>query len=85
MYRKQAVAVLLCALSWPALAVAYDGTASEQEACTPDVFSLCTSYIPDEAPILACLQAKRAQLSPGCAKVLFPAARLKKHRQVHSG
>ena len=84
MHRKQAVALLIFAVAWPASAMAYDGTASEQEACTPDVFSLCSSFIPDEAPILACLQSKRTQLSPACAKVLFPPTK-KKHRQVHSG
>ena len=86
MYRKQAAAVLLCLLTWPAMAVAYDGTPAEQEACTPDVFSLCASFIPDEAPILACLQSKRTQLSPGCANVLFPPAKSsRKRRQVHQG
>ena len=85
MYRKQAAALVFCLLMWPAVATAYDGTPEEQEACTSDVFSLCAAFIPNEAPILACLQSKHAQLSPGCAKVLFPTAKPKKRRQVHSG
>ena len=82
MYRKQTAAVLFCILTWPAMANAYDGTPDEQQACTPDVFSLCSSFIPDEGPILACLRSKRTQLSPACAKVLFSPTKQKKHRQV---
>ncbi len=85
MSRKQAAGVLFCILMGSATALAYDGTPDEQQACTPDVFSLCSRYIPDEAPILACLQSKRAELSPACAKVLFPPAKPRRRRQVHSG
>ena len=48
------------------------GTAEEQEACTPDVFRLCSAQIPDEPQILACLESKREQLSPACGKVIVP-------------
>ena len=67
-------------LGWMPSATAYDGTQAEQEACTPDVFSLCSAYIPNEEPILACLKSKRAQLSPACASVLFPARRSRRTR-----
>ena len=67
-------------LGWMPCANAYDGTQAEQEACTPDVFSLCSAYIPNEDPILACLKAKRAQLSPACAGVLFPPRRSRRTR-----
>ncbi len=48
------------------------GTAEEQEACTPDVFRLCSAEIPNEPQILACLESKREQLSPACGKVIMP-------------
>ena len=49
------------------------GTQSDQEACTPDVFRLCSAQIPDEPQILACLQSKLDQLSPACSRVMAPA------------
>jgi hypothetical protein len=42
------------------------GTAEERAACTPDVFRLCASEIPNVAKIIACLKDKKAELSPGC-------------------
>jgi len=32
------------------------GTPEQQEACKPDVFRLCSSYIPDAERIAACLR-----------------------------
>ena len=54
------------------------GTKADQDACTPDVFNLCSSFIPNEPAILACLQSKKVSLSPLCHEVLFPAAATKK-------
>lgn len=68
-------------LLWPVVALAYDGTDVEQQACTPDVFSLCSAYVPDEGPIVACLKSKRVQLSPACAQVLFPQVN-RRHRRA---
>lgn len=48
------------------------GTPQDQEACTPDVFRLCSDKIPDEPQILACLQSKVGQLSPACETVIAP-------------
>lgn len=45
------------------------GTAEQRKACTPDVFRLCSSEIPFVSKIVACLQKKRTQLSPGCRTV----------------
>jgi hypothetical protein len=41
----------------------------EQEACTGDAFRLCSEFIPDIPRITACMEAKRDQLSPRCAKM----------------
>jgi hypothetical protein len=48
------------------------GTAEERAACTPDVFRLCGSEIPNVTQIIACLKAKKAQLSPGCKTAFNP-------------
>jgi hypothetical protein len=45
------------------------GTMQQQMACTPDVFRLCGSAIPDENRIVACLQANTTQLSGQCRAV----------------
>ena len=42
------------------------GTAEQRAACTPDVFRLCSSSIPSVSAIIACMEAKKSQLSPGC-------------------
>jgi hypothetical protein len=52
-----------------AIAQEHRGTMQQQMACTPDVFRLCGSAIPDENRIVACLQANTPQLSAGCRAV----------------
>src|ERR1700678_3207155 len=52
-----------------AVADEYRGTMQQQMACTPDVFRLCGSAIPDTNRIVACLQANTPQLSVGCRAV----------------
>jgi hypothetical protein len=47
------------------------GSKEDQEACTPDVFRLCSFYIPDESKIVACLKQNKKRLSPACRKVMF--------------
>ena len=47
----------------------------DAEACTPDVFKLCSEFIPNEQNIVACLTKKKRQLSPACYQVFSrPAA-----------
>lgn len=55
----------------PSLAQAqqHRGSPEDQLACTPDVYRLCSQYIPDEDDIVACLQRKKPQLSEGCHAV----------------
>ena len=45
------------------------GSMEDQLACTPDVYRLCSSLIPDEDAITACLRQKVNSLSPACHKV----------------
>lgn len=55
-------------MGFPALASAR-GTMEDQLACTPDVYRLCSQYIPDEDTIVKCLQQNVSRLSPACHKV----------------
>jgi hypothetical protein len=59
----------LCAIAVPTASVAL-GTAPERAACTPDVFRLCSSEIPDVDRIIACMKANKASLSAPC-KLVF--------------
>lgn len=45
------------------------GTMEQQMACTPDVFRLCGSQIPDEDRIVACLKRNVPLLSGRCRAV----------------
>ena len=53
----------------PASAEEYRGTLEQQLACTPDVWRLCFSEIPDSNRIVACLRQNTEQLSGGCRAV----------------
>ena len=56
-------------LSTPAWANDHGGSMEDQIACTPDVYRLCSQYIPDEDTITACLQRNLVNLSAACHKV----------------
>ena len=47
------------------------GTMQQQDACRPDVFRLCSSYIPDVGEIVACLRDNEPRLSEACHQVMF--------------
>ena len=51
-------------------AVLAQDTMAEQDACRPDVFRLCGSYIPDVGQIVACLRGNEARLSEACHQVM---------------
>ena len=70
----------VCLLAAPILAAtgaSAEVTSSEREACTPDVFRLCSAYIPNAGAIANCLRAEKPRLSPACRTVINgrPAAR----------
>ena len=56
-------------LATPSAVFAHDGSLEDQMACTPDVYRLCASHIPDEDAIVACLTQHKASLSAACGKV----------------
>ncbi|HWX82878.1 MAG TPA: hypothetical protein VNZ48_04680 [Xanthobacteraceae bacterium] len=45
------------------------GTEEQRAACTPDVFRLCASQIPNVDAIVACLKTNKKNLSAGCQAV----------------
>ena len=47
----------------------YRGTYEQRMACTPDVWRLCSSEIPDVGRITACLRQNTPDLSDGCRAV----------------
>jgi hypothetical protein len=47
------------------------GTMAQQDACRPDVFRLCSSFIPDVGGIVTCLRGNEARLSEACHQVMF--------------
>jgi hypothetical protein len=53
-------------------AYAQEGTLAQRNACKPDVFRLCSDFIPDRTAITNCLEGNRARLSPGCRAVFSP-------------
>lgn len=47
------------------------GTMTQRQACEPDVFRLCTSFIPNVGEIVSCLRSNEARLSNSCHQVMF--------------
>lgn len=52
-------------------AASAQGTMQQRDACRPDVFRLCSSYIPDVGEILVCLRDNKLRLSEACHQVMF--------------
>jgi hypothetical protein len=62
-------AVLTGCIAVSAHAEEYRGTFAQRMACTPDVFKLCGSEIPDVGRIVACLRQNQTQLGGPCRAV----------------
>ena len=75
MKRLAAAALLAASASTAALAQTFDYREQAQTLCMNDVMTLCSAYVPDEGQIMACMQARRAQLSPPCRKVFVAGMR----------
>ncbi|ACL55497.1 hypothetical protein [Methylobacterium nodulans] len=62
------------------------GTAEQRAACTPDVWRLCASAIPNVGAITSCLRRESANLSPACRTVMNevqgPAQRVESAQRV---
>ena len=67
---KLAISMVCCIANLtPAFSQENRGTLQQQMACTPDVFRLCGSQIPDTNRIVACLRQNIAVLSGPCQAV----------------
>jgi hypothetical protein len=66
---RVSVAALGLAIVCVSGAVAAPGTDAQRAACTPDVFRLCSSDIPNVERIVACLKRERPRLSTACQQV----------------
>jgi hypothetical protein len=75
------VAIMLV-VSGPA-AAEYRGTEEQRQACTSDVFRLCSAYIPDVSSIVTCMKARRSQLSPGCRAAFVPGGSTRTAKASH--
>lgn len=53
-------------------AYAQEGMLAQRNACKPDVFRLCSDFIPGRTAITTCLERNRARLSPACHAVFSP-------------
>lgn len=42
------------------------GTPEQRRACRKDAMTLCRQYVPNVEKITACMEAKKARLSPRC-------------------
>lgn len=82
--RRVSRIILAAALSLTAVASAkaFEVTAEQRAACTPDAFRLCSSEIPDVNKIVACMKAKEASLSPPC-RTVFQTASLNRPLPSH--
>jgi hypothetical protein len=52
------------------LRAAEDGTPAQRRACRPDVFKLCSEWIPKHDAITYCLQKNIDRLSRDCRAVM---------------
>ena len=77
-----ALGVILGMAFAPAPAMA-QGTQAQRDACTGDAMRLCGDFIPDAGRVGACLNSKKAQLSPPCRAVFGGSVRKAKVRTKH--
>jgi hypothetical protein len=63
---KRTASIFLAILFTAPAGAVERGTAAQRAACTPDVFRLCASEIPNVDGIVACLHREKARLSSGC-------------------
>ncbi|WP_082078645.1 hypothetical protein [Bradyrhizobium sp. LTSP849] len=60
---------MLFAAAWPAPSFS-QGTPEQRQACTPDVFRLCSAFIPNADDITICLRERNPQLSDACRQAI---------------
>src|SRR5215471_14780154 len=76
-------ALIIAAALYPTATFAL-GTDDQRAACTPDVFRLCASEIPNVDRIVACLRKEKPHLSAGCQAVFNAAQQRSATRSLAS-
>ncbi len=56
----------LLASAWSVSGASAQGAQDAEYACRPDVFRLCSQFIPNSGPITQCLKRNVRNLSPEC-------------------
>jgi hypothetical protein len=70
---SQCALMLATTLTFAMLSTAGNAyTPEEQQACSDDAFRLCSAEIPDVDRVGACMDRRRAELSPGCRVYFRP-------------
>jgi hypothetical protein len=75
---------LVWAASFMPVPAAAATAAEQQQACTPDALRLCGEFVPDVAKITACMQHKRASLSPACRATMTVPSHGKRRTSHHA-
>jgi hypothetical protein len=65
---------LILSVAFTAAPAMAQGTQAQRDACTGDAMRLCGQFVPDAGRTGACLNSKKAQLSPACRAVFGGAA-----------
>lgn len=69
MFRALTPVAIAAAFCFITVTASAEDSADAEAACTPDVFRLCSAYIPSEDKIVACLIRNKTKLSPACRKI----------------
>jgi hypothetical protein len=65
-YVAAAFGAVLIASLWASESARAQGAQDAESACRPDVFRLCSQFIPNSGPITQCLKRNARNLSPEC-------------------
>jgi hypothetical protein len=79
-----AIFALVWAAAFTPAPAAAQGSAQQQQACTPDAMRLCNEFIPDVAKVSACMGRKRASLSPACRATMTVPSHGRKRTPRHT-
>jgi hypothetical protein len=67
--RKIGALAFILTIGVPLAALAQSHSQEDEAACTPDVMRLCQEFVPNRKEIVACMVAKKKDLSPECHAV----------------
>ena len=68
-YNLQFLVVTMLFAAGSGTVCAEEGSFAQRRACKPDVFRLCSEFIPNRTAITNCLQRNKPRLSPDCRAV----------------